>query len=307
MEKHNRYTCLIGGTGFIGKYLSTLLLSKGIKVKVIGRTKEISENPEINYCYINTISEIPTRYFDDVDFVVHLAYLGTPKSSFVNPVLDINENLLFSVELLEKLFSTQLKKMIFISSGGTVYGQQLTDNIAEDHRTFPISPYGITKLCIEKYALMFKAINNLPVVIARPSNAYGLGQNAARGQGFIAAVINALKKGESIDVYGKEGTIRDYIHVQDLAYGIYECLQHGELGEIYNIGTGIGTSNKQIIDKIISLTGIRSFKINTLPERPFDVKRNILSIEKLKRLSGWTPQTSLDKGLEEIVESAFSK
>ena len=166
-----KYTCIIGGNGFIGKRLASLLSTQEKKVKIIGRKPVIDENPDFIYNYINQLEDLPQNYFDDVEYVVHAAYIGTPKSSYDDPVKDINENLLFSVRLFERLLNSNVKKIVFISSGGTVYGQQLTDIITEDHPTNPISPYGITKLCIEKYAQLFYLDKNLPIMIVRPSNA----------------------------------------------------------------------------------------------------------------------------------------
>lgn len=300
-----KYTCIIGGNGFIGKYLASLLLAEGKKVKIIGRKPALDQDPDFIYNYINQLEDLPKNYFDDVEYVVHAAYIGTPKSSYDDPVKDINENLLFSVRLFERLLDSDVKKIVFISSGGTVYGQQLTDLITEDHPTNPISPYGITKLCIEKYAQLFYLDKNLPIVIVRPSNAYGSGQHANTGQGFITAILDAIENNHAIEVYGKEGTIRDYIHVSDVAKGINACLNYGIAGEEYNIGTGIGMSNLDIVNKLTGLYNYKNLKINILPERPFDVKKNILNFRKLQEISGWYPEYNIDLGLKEIMDHSL--
>ncbi len=300
-----KYTCIIGGNGFIGKYLASLLSAEGKKVKIIGRKPVPEQDPALIYNYIDQLDNLPKNYFDDVENVVHAAYIGTPKSSYDDPVADINQNLLFSVRLFERLLESDIKKIIFISSGGTVYGQQLTDIITEDHPTHPISPYGITKLCIEKYAQLFHISKKLPIVIVRPSNAYGSGQDANTGQGFITAVLDAIENNHGIEVYGKTGTIRDYIHVSDVAKGISACLQYGIAGEEYNIGTGIGISNLDIVNKLTGLYNYKNLKINILPERPFDVKKNILNFKKLQKISGWYPEYDIDLGLKEILNHSL--
>jgi UDP-glucose 4-epimerase len=129
---------------------------------------------------------------------------------------------------------------VLVSSGGTVYGVARSLPIAEDHPTEPISPYGITKLTIEKYAGMFGAASGLPIVIVRPGNAYGEGQHASTGQGFIATAMDAICRGEAVGVFGPIGTIRDYVHVADVASGIVAAWILGAAGETYNIGTGVG-------------------------------------------------------------------
>ena len=300
-----KYTCIIGGNGFIGKYLASLLSAEGKKVKIIGRNPVTDPDPAFIYNYINQLDDLPENYFDDVEYVVHAAYIGTPKSSYDDPVGDINQNLLFSVRLFERLLESDIKKIIFISSGGAVYGQQLTDIITEDHPTYPISPYGITKLCIEKYAQLFHISKSLPIVIVRPSNAYGSGQHANTGQGFITAVLDAIENNHALEVYGKSGTIRDYIHVSDIAKGVNTCLHYGIAGEEYNIGTGIGISNLDIVNKLTCLYNYKNLKINIMPERPFDVKMNILNFKKLQEISGWYPEYDIDLGLKEIMNHSL--
>ncbi len=122
-----------------------------------------------------------------------------------------------------------VRRLLLVSSGGTVYGPPCTLPMAESHPTAPISPYGITKLTIDHYALMFHHTRGLPVVVVRPANAYGVQQRSRTGQGFLAAAIDAILSRREIEIFGDAGTIRDYIHVTDVASGILAALDFGEM------------------------------------------------------------------------------
>lgn len=240
--------------------------------------------------------------------VIDLAYSTVPKTSFDDPVFDLVSNLPASVGLFQEALSAGASRVVIVSSGGTVYGPARELPIREDHPTQPVSPYGITKLATDSYAMMFHRTAGLPVVVVRPANAYAEDQRAGTGQGFIAAAVAAALAGCEIPVYGAEGTIRDYIHVTDVAAGIVAALDHGTAGEIYNIGTGIGTSNAGVIGILSELArphGIE-FRVASMPERRFDVEANILDCTKLGRTSGWAPAIALKDGLRRVWEASMA-
>jgi nucleoside-diphosphate-sugar epimerase len=152
--------------------------------------------------------------------VIDLAYATVPNTSFSAPLHDLMQNLPVAVALFEAACAAQVRKVIIVSSGGTVYGEAQSLPISESHPTHPISPYGITKLTIDHYAQWFHAIHGLPVVCLRPGNAYGEGQLAFRGQGFVATAIASVIEERPIQLYGEEGAIRDYVHAEDIAAAI---------------------------------------------------------------------------------------
>ena len=171
--------------------------------------------------------------------------------------------------------------------------------INEEHATNPISPYGITKLAIEKYAQMFHKTNNLPVVCVRPGNAYGETQKPFIGQGFVATAIASILAGKELKLYGKSGTVRDYIYVNDIARGIVAALIHGRPGDTYNIGSGEGRNNKDILEALEPLARTKGIeiKLNTLPLRKYDVPINVLDSSKLSLHTGWKTQVYFDEGI----------
>jgi UDP-glucose 4-epimerase len=168
------------------------------------------------------------------------------------------------------------------------------------HPTKPISPYGVTKLTLENYASLYAATNGPKYICVRPANAYGIGQRPFNGQGFIATAIASVIKNQSIKIFGEKGTVRDYLYVSDLAPGIVHALEKGHLSEIYNIGSGVGLSNLDVIDAINLLMKNNNKNpvfVEKLAERPFDVKSNILDSAKLKSHTGWGPSIDFNNGL----------
>jgi len=297
------YCCVIGGCGFIGHHLVEILASQGKDLIVVGRNPVASKALPSGVRYI--AGDYGNKSFlrevlKDVDEIIDLAYASVPKTSFEDPVKDILNNLPSSVNLFEVASSLPIKKLVIVSSGGTVYGKAISVPILEDHSTEPISPYGITKLAVEKYALMYHALKGLPVVCVRPANAFGEGQQPFSGQGFVATAIASALEGREINIFGNQGVIRDFVYVKDVASGIAVALESCPAGECYNIGSGIGKSNHEILEMLSVIAESRGIKlrVNILPSRQFDVPVNVLDSSKLRNETDWLPNVSLMKGLE---------
>lgn len=296
------HCCVIGGAGFIGRRLVAMLLETGRAVTVIGRSHEPALPLPFGVLYLAGNMADATfvkKVLADVNEVVDLAYASVPKTSFDNPVEDILGNLPAAVNLFQVASDFPLDKIVVVSSGGVIYGEAEGLPITETHPTNPTSPYGITKLAVEKYALMYRKIKQLPVICVRPGNAYGEGQKPFVGQGFIATAIGSILAGREIVLFGEGQTIRDYIHVDDVASGIVAALEQGALGECYNIGTGIGLSNRDVVEKLFELARQTDLvpQIKSLSSRKFDVAANILDSNKLNIAAGWFPRVAFDEGL----------
>ena len=297
--------CLIvGGGGFIGSHLVAKLVASGRKdVRVLGR----STHPRfplpkgVRYVSGDICDEQFLRpLLPNCNEVFDLAYSTVPKTSFEDPVLDVMSNLPANVTLIKLASECHLRRFVLVSSGGTVYGNAAYLPIDESHPTNPVSPYGITKLAAEKYALMFHRLGALPVVIVRPSNPYGPNQLGNLGQGFVGAALFALLNRKPVTIFGARGTVRDYIYVEDLAEGLVAALDHGVVGDTYNIGTGLGLDNKKVLDEIVRVSDPSGFPLELIvqPERPFDVVANVLSSAKLTYVSGWRPKTEFALGVD---------
>jgi UDP-glucose 4-epimerase len=203
------------------------------------------------------------------------------------------------VTLLKEAARHRLRKLVLVSSGGTVYGVARGLPISEEHATRPISPYGITKLAIENYGWMHHALLDVPVVVVRPGNAYGEGQRMLSGQGFIATAMQRIKAGEAVEIFGATGTIRDYIHVSDVASGIVAALDAGKPGTAYNIGTGAGLNNVDVLRLVEPHAARAGLPVRTrlLPERKFDVPANVLDSSRLRAISDWRPAVEIGAGI----------
>ena len=297
-----RHCCVIGGSGFIGSHIVEKLTLRKRQITVIGRNALPSRKLPESVHYVpgdygkkNFLMDV----LRGVDEVIQLAYASVPKTSFENPLSDIRYNLPATVTLFEVAGRLGIDKLVLVSSGGTVYGNATKIPIPEEHPTNPISPYGITKLATEKYALMFNELEALPIVCVRPSNAYGDRQRPFVHQGFVATAMASILQQKKITIFGKPGTIRDYIHVSDVANGIIAALDHGIPGAFYNIGSGVGRSNQDVLAEIFPLADAAGLQpsIKTAPPRPFDVPVNVLDSTKLFKETGWKPLISFPEGI----------
>lgn len=237
-------------------------------------------------------------FLEGHDEVIHLAYATVPNTSFGNPLGDMLENLPSTVQLFAEVVAKG-RRLVLVSSGGTVYGEGRSLPIGEDHPTLPISPYGVTKLTLEKYAYLYSVTHGLNVVCVRPSNAFGEGQSPFSGQGFVATAMASAMRGQSVRIFGPQGSVRDYIHVADLAEGIVCALERGTSGETYNLGSGVGRSNLDVVESITPLMKEIGCAVHTVhePSRVFDVHANVLDSTKLRIRTGWKPSVSFEEGL----------
>lgn len=303
---YGRSCLVIGGGGYIGSFLVPQLLATGRHVTILGRKPAPSDPLPANTQYVQgSFSELALiqRLLDEHQEIIHLAYATVPNTSYDNPLGDLQENLPPTVQLFSEA-AARGNRLILVSSGGTVYGEALSLPITEDHPTRPISPYGVTKLTLERYAFLYAATHGLKVICVRPSNAYGEGQRPFMGQGFIATSIASAILGRPVTVFGEHGGIRDYIHVADLASGIVAALQRGEVGQTYNLGSGVGISTMEILERVTALVKRKGSKLEVIKKdaRLFDVRKNILDSSALKMKTCWSPQIDFDNGLERTLE-----
>jgi UDP-glucose 4-epimerase len=294
-------TLVIGGAGYIGSHLTAQLLATGRKVTVLGRSLVPSNALPNGVNYIAGDfgqHQLITELLDKHEEVIHLAYATVPNTSFENPLADLLQNLPPTVQLFSEIADRGIK-LVLVSSGGTVYGEAEKLPISETHPTKPISPYGVTKLTLENYAYLYAATHGLKFICVRPANAYGAGQKPFVGQGFISTAIASVMRGQPIKIFGQSGSVRDYIYVSDLAAGIVCALESGSLSETYNIGSGVGLSNMDVINAITPLLESTNCKLSVehYPERTFDVKSNVLDATKIQQLTGWQPKVQFKDGL----------
>lgn len=296
---------LIGGGGFIGSHLIKKLLISGRSITVLDKRTTLDQDkiPSVTYIIGDfSDADLLSKLVPEHEEIIHLAYATQPNTSFDDPLIDLSQNLPPAVQLFD-IVSRYGAKLLLISSGGTVYGDTDSTLISEDHPTRPISPYGVTKLTMEKYAYLYSATKKLQFLCVRPSNPYGAGQIPFAGQGFISTAMAMGLRGEVVTIFGNEGTVRDYLYIDDMVDGMITVLEKGKTNETYNIGSGIGRSNLQVIEEMRPLLNSVGVSLHVLhaPERPFDVKVNILDSRKLQSLE-WTPSITFDNGLNRTLE-----
>lgn len=297
-------TLVIGGNGFIGCHLVDQLLSAGHSVRVIDRYPSRFRDPlpAVDYQIgdLGNHGEIKAAV-KDMDWVFHLAYTTLPQTSNDDPVYDIRSNIADSVQLFQECRQSQVKKVIFISSGGTVYGVPKTNPIGETHTTEPICSYGITKLAIEKYLYLFYTQWGLDYVVLRFSNPYGVLQNPHAKQGVIGVFLGNAAEGKPINIFGDGETVRDYIYVTDAARALVAAADYkpgpGD-PRIFNIGAGRGYSLNEIVGEIRKNIDC-PLNVKYQPGRAVDVPSNVLDIKLAQKHLNWDVQTELGAGLRE--------
>ncbi len=299
---------VVGGSGFIGSHLVHHLADEGRHVRVLGRDPNkfrlnIGELEGVEL-YLGDVLQ-PAGFqsaLEDVSDVVYLAFSTVPASSMRDLRFDLESNVVSLIGFLEALQEhPSVRRFVYISSGGTVYGNPaLPERIVEDHATFPISSYGLTKLTSEHYVRLCLADSAIQAYILRPSNAYGERQDLGRNQGAMGHFLRSLAQDVPITVYGDGGVVRDFVYAGDLARAVALCLTSDGECEIakatFNVGSGVETSIAQLIDLIEHVTG-KQFSINRLPARDFDCTYNVLDISKISDALGWQPQVSLEEGI----------
>ena len=293
--------CLIlGGNGFIGSHLLDKLLVEGHSVRIYDKQEELYRTSSVNVDYRH--GDFGNRYFladalVDIDIVFHLIATTLPKTSNEDPIHDVQSNVVETLYLLEQCVAKKVKKVVFASSGGTVYGSMEMLPISEGCPTNPECSYGITKLTIEKYLALFKQLYDLDYSIVRLSNPYGPRQNPFGIQGAISVFLGRVLQNRTIEVWGDGETVRDYIYVDDLVCGIYSAAIKNTPSRMFNLGSGEGNSLNDIIRIIGNVVGCE-VKVDYRPKRMFDVPKIWLDINLAKEQLGWKPCKSLDNGIE---------
>lgn len=300
---------ILGGAGFIGSHLAEHLLSEGHKVRVFDRPGSESQNiyrilGDIEFSagdFGNQESYIPS--LRNADVVYHLISSTLPENSNWDPDYDIRSNVSGTIRLLDECVRQKAGKVVFMSSGGAVYGMPLKTPINESHPTNPICSYGISKLAVEKYLQLYHHLYGLDYAILRTSNAYGPRQNAKNAQGVIAAWLQNAVNCREVEIWGDGNVVRDYIYVGDVARALAIAGNIHTEQKILNVGSGYGISLNQlvaIIQKELNL----NLSIRYMPGRKCDVSVSILDTALVRKELGWEPQTDLVKGLEQTLQWA---
>jgi UDP-glucose 4-epimerase len=233
--------------------------------------------------------------------VIFRVHTTGPGSSLADPSYDVESNVAASVRWLSRLEQTSVRKIVFVSSGGTVYGIPQRNPIDEQHPTDPISSYGITKLALEKYVAMYATAAGIEYLILRPSNVYGEGQRLQIGQGVIGVLVDRALRGQELEVWGTGDSLRDYIYIADFISAVRALLTYTGSHRIFNVSGGKGHSLKDILQILRhQLGGLPDIRYK--PARGFDVPANVLDASLLRAEVGWEPRVPLEEGVEHVIK-----
>lgn len=302
-QQDRRYmnVLVLGGYGFIGSHIIDILSKNLINTFVYDKNSKEDKN---NTFYINgDFSDLlhieDTIVKNNITHIIHLISTTLPKNSNEDIPFDITSNVVQSIKIMDLCVKYEIKKFIFMSSGGTVYGIPQYLPMNEEHPTNPLCSYGITKLSIEKYLQIYHRLHGLNYSIIRAANPYGPRQNHLSGQGIIANFINKIEQQQALEIWGDGEIIRDYFDVRDLANLTFSVLTKDKNG-IFNAGSGTGLSINEIV-KLISSTTNKKPKIIYKEKRNFDIPSVILDISLTKEIFNWHPEINIRKGIEDYL------
>jgi UDP-glucose 4-epimerase len=291
---------VLGGNGFIGSNLVRGLVEAGLAVRVLDLRRESALPLPDAVEYVEgdfTNRALSEQALEGMDAVYHLASVTTPASGTSDPVYDVTENLIGTLRLLEASVARGVRRVVFTSSGGTVYGRPRQVPIPEDHPQDPINSYAIVKLAIEKYLGMYAHLGRLDPIVLRVSNPYGPGQFTHGAQGAVAVALGCLATGQPFRMWGDGSVVRDFLYVDDLTRALLAALQAPAVGpHVFNIGSGAGVALRDVLTACERVAG-RPLDVERLPGRAIDVPANVLDCTRAREQLGWSPTVPLAEGL----------
>jgi UDP-glucose 4-epimerase len=234
------------------------------------------------------------------DVVIHNAAQIDVRISVADPFFDAKINILGAINILDSCVKTKVKKIIFASSGGTIYGECATSAPNEKSQINPLSPYGIAKNSTENYIKFYSAIYDLDYAILRYSNVYGPRQDSYGESGVIAIFVAKMLYNKDVNIFGDGKQMRDYVYVSDVVNANLKALNKGK-NQIINIGTSKAISVNKLAEIIANATGY-SKKVVYKPKREGELFKSFLNIDKAKKVLDWMPKTCIEKGIKETIE-----
>ena len=296
---------ITGGTGFVGSALAVELRLLGHEViwATRGRHQLIDAQHWIEYD-LQDASTLTNLLEAKPDGIFHLAWSTTPGSAENDPSADAKTNLGGLLALFQQISKTMPVPVVFVSSGGTVYGKAKQLPIPEDHGLDPLSVYGVTKVAAEHYAAHFRRLHGLDVRVARLSNPFGASQSRAKLQGAASIFARQVISGETVTIWGDGSVVRDYVDVSDAARALVAIMGMPVSKDTdvptYNVGSGEGLSLNELLETIGRAANLTP-KVSYIKARSFDIPVNVLDIARLKSETSWAPRTPLEPAIGKMV------
>lgn len=294
-----------GGAGFIGSHLVDRLIKENHNVLIVdnlstGRKENINRKAKFYKLGIESQKIKEIFKIEKPEIVFHLAAQINVRESVVNPISDAKVNILGSLNLLENSKNFGIKKFIFASTGGAIYGDADITPTPESYPAFPVSPYGVAKLSVEKYLYYYFKAQKLKFISLRLANVYGPRQNSKGEAGVVAIFCDKMLSGEQPIINGNGRQTRDFVYVEDVVEAFILAMKKNRIG-IYNIGTGKETNINTVFDELKKLTNSSCKKIHG-PALLGEQKRSCLDFKKAKKELGWQPRFNFKNGLKETVK-----
>jgi UDP-glucose 4-epimerase len=291
---------VLGGSGFLGSHIVDKFLAERHDVSVYDLYPERFRRSPSGISFhtgdFGNVGALDELIGTGFDAVIHCVSTTTPKSSNESPEFDIQSNVIGTLYLLDICVKHKVGKLVFMSSGGTVYGDiGDLDMVDESHAVRPMCSYGVSKLTIEHYLEVYKHLRGLDYVALRLSNPYGERQSPLRALGALTVFLHRTIKGQKVEVWGDGTVTRDFLYVGDVAHAVYLATVNSISG-VYNVGSGVGLSLRKILGQISHVLGVEP-RVTWMQSRSFDVPRIVLDASKLKIATDWKCTTSLEDGI----------
>ncbi|MBI3091900.1 MAG: NAD-dependent epimerase/dehydratase family protein [Candidatus Tectomicrobia bacterium] len=296
-------TCLIlGGCGFMGSHLAEALLAAGYRVRLFDRQHVDTANVahllaevELYEGDFTNVAEVSAAV-QGVTCIFHLISTTLPSTSNDNPAYDLESNVVSTLHLLDAAVQAGVRKIVFSSSGGTIYGVPTEVPIPESAPTNPFCAYGISKLMIEKYLVLYRHLHGLDFCSLRIANPYGERQNPNAAQGAVTVFLARAWSREPIIIWGDGSVTRDYLYVGDVIEAFVKALHSPSPQRIFNVGSGRGVSLRELLRLVQVVTGV-DLDVRHTAARKLDVPVSILDTRLIGRELNWTPRVSLEEGM----------
>jgi UDP-glucose 4-epimerase len=293
-----------GGAGFIGSHVVDAYLAAGHTVAVIDNLssgKRENLNTGATFYKEDIRSEQISDIFEKESFDVinHLAAQIDLRNSVEDPLYDAQVNILGSLNLFQHAVRFDIKKIIFSSTGGAIYGEQDVFPADEEHPIRPLSPYGVAKLTVEKYLYFYQQTYGLCTINLRYANVYGPRQDPHGEAGVVAIFTQRLLSGRECLIHGDGKQTRDYVYVGDVVAANLLALEQGT-SDTFNIGTGIETDVNEIFGHLNTFTGAGVEPVHG-PAKLGEQRRSVIDPGKAKRILGWEPKVPMEEGMKETV------
>jgi len=301
--------CLIlGGNGFLGSNLAEALLREGHEVVLYDRFSQGMKNTSHLHERVTRVrgdlADIPllSKTMTDVDYLFQYISTTNPATALQDPVADAESNLLGSLRVMDAAVKNHIEKIIFPSSGGTIYGESTGKPIPETTPLEPVNPYAIVKMTLERYLRYYHDAYGMDFLVIRYANPYGPRQRGNNRQGVIPIFLHRILRNERPVVYGDGSAVRDYIYIDDAIAATLAVLHARPEEKVFNIGCGYGTSLNELIAIMAEVTGKEIVVEYTRPEIT-RVSRIVLDISRIQRVTRWRPETGLRDGIARTWET----